>query len=237
MSAASRSPAAPVVLVKLCGTARAEDLDIAYELSVDLVGFVFFDGSPRRANAIDVGAWRRAHGGARTAGPRFAGVFVNAALDEIARARDAADLDLIQLHGDETPEFCRAVARIAPVVKAIRLAGPESLAALDAFDRCHAILVEPAGTGARGGAGVPLDLHVAALAARRGRVLLAGGLRPETVAAAIRAVRPYAVDVASGVESAPGRRDRTMAAAFVAAARGAIAAVDEPPSEPRGSGA
>jgi phosphoribosylanthranilate isomerase len=213
------------VRVKLCGTARAEDLELAFELAVDYVGFIFAE-SPRRAEPEAVGAWRRALGAAdRAARPRFVGVFVNAGLDEMARARDAAELDLLQLHGDESPEICRAAARIAPVVKAVRLAtlDPAAVAALDAYAACEALLVEAAHPALRGGTGRALDLDVARRAAEGRRVLLAGGLRPETVGDAVRAVRPFGVDVASGVESAPGRRDRAKAEAFVAAARGAIA--------------
>jgi phosphoribosylanthranilate isomerase len=229
---AGRAPGALApVRVKLCGTARAEDLALACELRVEYVGFVFWEGSPRRATPDAVGAWRRALGIAappRAGGdvlPRFVGVFVNASLDDMARARDAAGLDLLQLHGDETPDACAAASRIAPVIKAVRL-GAQAAAApatLDALDACAALLVEAAHPPLRGGTGRSLDLEIARRAAAGRRVFLAGGLRPDTVADAVRAVRPYAVDVASGVEAAPGRRDRAKAEAFVVAARGAVA--------------
>lgn len=206
------------VKVKLCGTARPEDLRLACDLAADYVGFIFWSESPRRARPADVAAWKR---DMPRPLPRAVGVFVDATLAEIEAAAGVAGLDLLQLHGDEGPEFCRAAARVAPVVKALRLAGPESLEAIDAYAECHAVLVEPAHPTKRGGAGVPLDLHVAMLAARRHRVFLAGGLRPDSVSDAVRAVRPYAVDVVSGVEAAPGRKDPALAARFVAAARAA----------------
>jgi phosphoribosylanthranilate isomerase len=217
------------VLVKLCGTARAEDLRLACDLAADFVGFIFAE-SPRRARPSDVAAWKRD----MPRLPRSVGVFVNASLAEIEEAVRVAVLDLVQLHGDETPEFSREAADIAPVVKAVRLAGPDSLAAIDRYAACHAILIEPEHPTLRGGAGAPLDLHVAMLAARRHRVFLAGGLRPDTVGDAVRAARPFAVDVASGVEAAPGRKDAALAARFVAAAREAAGGLARPPRpEPR----
>ncbi len=218
--AGARGAGSGPVQVKLCGTARVEDLRLACDLAADFVGFIFAE-SPRRARPADVAAWKR---DMPRPLPRTVGVFVDATLAEIEAAAGVAGLDLLQLHGDESPEFCRAAARVAPIVKALRLAGPESLAAIDGYAECHAILVEPAHPTKRGGAGVPLDLHVAMLAARRHRVFLAGGLRPDSVSDAVRAVRPFAVDVVSGVEAAPGRKDPALAARFVAAVREAARA-------------
>lgn len=209
------------VRVKLCGTACAEDLELACELGVDYVGFIFAE-SPRRVTIEQVGAWRA---DARRRGlslPEFVGVFVNADLDELATAKRTAGLDRLQLHGDEPPSFCERAAAIAPIVKAVHLSGPESLPRLDDYASCWAALVEPRHPSKRGGAGVALALALAAGAARERRVFLAGGLRPDTVAEAVRAVRPFAVDVVSGVEARPGEKQRSLVERFVSEARAAL---------------
>jgi len=205
--------------VKLCGTARSDDLLLACRLGTDYVGFIFAE-SPRRVRPEDVAAWRR---GISEPFPSAVGVFVDATLAEIESAVKVAGLDYIQLHGDESPEFCAVASAIAPVIKAVPLDGPRALATLQAYGACFAVLVEPRHPTKRGGTGVALDLDLARLAAGESRIFLAGGLRPDTVAEAVRAVRPYAVDVVSGVESEPGRKDPALARRFVTAAREAVA--------------
>ncbi len=210
-----------MIRVKICGIAHVEDLAVVCEAGADYAGFVFAE-SPRRVEPEHVAAWRetleaRAHTAASR--PLFAGVFVNASIAELTRAARTASLDILQLHGDETPAFCAEAGRIAPVVKTLRLSGPGSLGALDDYAGCHALLIEPYHPDKRGGAGVALDLELARNAVRDRRVFLAGGLTPETVGEAVRVVRPTAVDVSSGVESAPGRKDRDRVMRFVEAAR------------------
>ena len=216
--------AARVTRVKICGTAREEDLALACEAGADYVGFIFAE-SPRRVEPEQVAAWIRARAAAPAERrPRYVGVFVNASMDELTRAARIASLELLQLHGDEDAAYCADAARIAPVIKAVRLSDADSLSALDEYDSCYAVLIEPYHPMKRGGAGVSLDLHLAMLAARRRAVFLAGGLVPDTVGAAVRAVRPAAVDVVSGVEAAPGRKDRDLVMRFVREARSAAAA-------------
>lgn len=203
------------VRVKLCGTARVEDLRLAQALDVDYVGFIFAE-SPRRVLPEDVAAWRRE---VAAPIPAAVGVFMDAPLAEIERAARTASLDYIQLHGDESPDFCKEASKIAPVIKAVCVDTFQSLAVIDVYRACHAVLIEPFRPGRRGGTVVPLDLTLASHASRRFPIFLAGGLRPDTVAEAVRAVRPFAVDVASGVESEPGRKDPDRARRFVEAAR------------------
>jgi phosphoribosylanthranilate isomerase len=130
------------------------------------------------------------------------------------------DLDIIQLHGNETADACARIAAAVyrPVWKALAVSGPQSIERLDAWPVDAILLDSP--TPGRGGSGAPFDHGIAQLAVGK-PIVLAGGLSPATVAAAIARVKPWAVDVASGVETAPGIKDRAKVAAFVAAVRSA----------------
>jgi phosphoribosylanthranilate isomerase len=149
------------------------------------------------------------------------GVFVNASLDDIARAAEDESLAMVQLHGDEGPDFCREVARRtgAKVIKATRVRSTADLVAAEAF-RTDYHLLDAHRPGARGGTGESFDWEL--VAGRRSSVpmILAGGLTPDNVAEAISIARPYAVDVASGIESAPGVKDHALMRAFAEAAAG-----------------
>jgi phosphoribosylanthranilate isomerase len=206
--------------IKICGVTRADDAARAAGAGADFLGLNFWPPSkrylaPDRAPAIAAAA--RAAGAAQ-----LVGVFVNQPLDDIAAiARDVA-LDIVQLHGDETPADVLAIAHATgrPVWKAIAVGASDDLHGLDAWSVAAFLLDAP--TAGRGGAGKVFDWSHARDA--RGRYparafVLAGGLGPDNVAAAITAVDPWAVDVASGVESAPGIKDPVKLAAFVAAAR------------------
>jgi len=145
------------------------------------------------------------------------GLFVNAAAAEIEETVAAVGLDLVQLHGDETAEFCRPFA--ARAIRAIRVGSAADLDAL--ADHPAALFLLDAPSAGYGGSGTSFDWRLAAAAHRhRRRFLLAGGLTPENVAAAVAAARPHGVDVAGGVESAPGVKDPVRVARFVAAAKG-----------------
>jgi phosphoribosylanthranilate isomerase len=206
--------------IKICGVTRPEDAARAAAAGADFLGLNFWPPSkrylaPDRAPALAAAA--RAAGTAQ-----LVGVFVNQALDDIAAVARAAGLDILQLHGDETPADATALAAATglPVWKAISVGAPGDLDGLDAWPAAAFLLdAPPAG---RGGAGKVFDWQLARDA--RGRYparsfVLAGGLGPHNVAAAIAAVDPWAVDVASGVESAPGIKDPEKLAAFFAAAR------------------
>jgi phosphoribosylanthranilate isomerase len=206
------------VRVKICGLTNAADAVAAAEAGADALGFIFFVGSKRHVTLPDAAAI------IRELPPLISkiGVFVNATPEEIRRAVAETGIDTLQLHGEETPEFC---AQFAPlkVVKAFRLRERDSLRECLNYP-AHAWLLDSHVEGSRGGTGVACDWEVAAEAARLNRrVILAGGLQVETVAEAVRRVRPFGVDVSSGVESRLRQKDHAKIRAFILAARAAEA--------------
>ena len=193
--------------IKFCGITRPEDAEAAVAAGAWALGLVLVRASPRRCRlgaAVEIAATYRRH-------VQIAGVFVNPTLDEVVRAADELHLTLLQLHGDEGPAFCAEAARRTGcrVIKAARVRSGADLQALTPFHTDFHLL-----DSAAGGSGQTFDWRLAG--SRRGRVpvILAGGLTPENVAEAIAVVRPYAVDVASGVESAPGIKDPARLRAF-----------------------
>jgi phosphoribosylanthranilate isomerase len=207
------------VFVKVCGITRPEDGLLAAKAGADAVGFVFYPMSPRRVEPV------RAAAIARELPPLLArvGVFVDATRDEMARVADAVGLDLLQLHGDEPPEALEGLPRRA--LKAVRVgAGFKSEDALR-YGAAAGVVVDTrlAGqTALPGGTGTPFDWTlVRGLRDQVGFLMLAGGLTPDNVAEAIGAVHPHAVDVSSGVERLPGRKEPARVRAFVEAVRAA----------------
>lgn len=203
------------VKVKICGITRDADALAAVAAGADALGFVFWEQSPRwlstRAAAeiirqIPVTVIK-------------VGVFVNAAPEAVRRAISECGLDLLQFHGDESPDYC--VQFGMRTMKAFRIRDADSLCALPAY-RTDAWLLDAFVPGQRGGSGATFNWALAVAARELGRpVFLAGGLTPQNVAEAVRQVRPYGVDVSSGVESAPGKKDAEKVRAFIAAAKGA----------------
>jgi len=214
-------PSPPVkVKVKICGVTRAEDAAGIAAAGIEFIGLNFWPSSKRylpAERAPEVAAAARAAGAVR-----LIGVFVNARVDEVvAIARDVA-LDAIQLHGDESPSEVAAVHRLTgcSMWKAIAVGRPGDLSQLDVWPADAILLDTP--TAGRGGSGRVFDWTLARDARRtypRRQFVLAGGLGPDNVRAAIDAVSPWAVDVASGVESAPGIKDPAKLTAFLAAVR------------------
>jgi phosphoribosylanthranilate isomerase len=211
------------LFVKICGITSLEDGVAAAEAGADAVGFVFFPMSPRRTTAERAAAIARA----LPSTVRRVGVFVNESHEEMARVAESVGLDLLQLHGDEAPEVLEGLAR--PVIKAVRVG--KTFAQEEAMrysGKAAGLLVDtrlPGETQLPGGTGAPFDWSlVKGLAERVPFLMLAGGLTPENVAEAIRAVRPHAIDVSSGVESLPGRKDPEKVKAFLRAAREAESA-------------
>ncbi len=202
--------------IKVCGITSEADAEAAIASGADALGFMFYAPSPRCVSRSEV---RRivAHL------PPFVarvGVFVDATVAEIRRAVAECGLDTLQLHGGESPEFCRQFAPLA-VVKAFRVSGPDSLQQLAEYGNL-AWLLDSHVAGSMGGTGRTFDWRLAATAVRQGgRVVLAGGLTAANVGQAITTVRPYGVDVSSGVESSPGRKDLEQLRAFMSAARAA----------------
>jgi len=201
------------VRVKICGITSLADALFATEAGADALGLMFFDGSPRRLTLEEGAKIARAL-------PPFVsrvGVFVDPEPDFVRLAVKTCSLNLIQLHGNESPEFSAQMP--ANVIKAFRVAGPESLGAMKAY-QTQAWLLDSYVPGQLGGTGEKFNWDLALEAKKWGTpIVLAGGLTPENVAAAIKKVQPYAVDVSSGVESAPGKKDHQKVRDFIAAAK------------------
>jgi phosphoribosylanthranilate isomerase len=203
----------PPPLVKICGITRVEDALAAARLGADWLGFNFWPSSrryiaPQAAAAIVA---------ALPATVLPVGVFVDPTAVELAEVIRVSGVRTVQLHGDEPPELCAASP--VPVVKGIRVRDAHSLAALATYE-VSAFLLDSATPG-YGGSGTAFDWALAAEAAASVPLWLAGGLTPENVAEAVRRVRPRGVDVASGVESAPGVKDLAKVEAFIRNAKGA----------------
>jgi phosphoribosylanthranilate isomerase len=199
------------VNVKICGITRLEDALAAVRHGAHALGFNFWPGSRRYVSPADAAPIVRK----LPPGVLAFGVFVNASREELLAAIAASGVGVAQLHGDEPPALCAQLP--IPVVKAIRVDGPGALAALAAYE-VSAFLLDAPGPGF-GGSGRTLDWALAAEAAQAGRVYLAGGLTPENVGEAVRRVRPFGVDVASGVELMPGVKDEEKMRRFIQAAK------------------
>jgi phosphoribosylanthranilate isomerase len=222
MTRAARAGAAvPVPRVKICGITNLEDAELAVGLGAWTLGMIFYEASPRRCSLAE--AQRIAARLRRDA--RLCGVFVNAALEEVVRTSEELGLAMLQFHGDEGPSFCAEAARRtgARVIKAAQVSGPGDVTDLERFHVDFHLLDAragrsadggPARRGSRGGTGETFDWTL--VGARRSTVplILSGGLNAENVAEAIAVARPYAVDTASGTESAPGHKDPERLRAF-----------------------
>jgi phosphoribosylanthranilate isomerase len=201
----------PRLKVKICGITRLEDALTAVQLGADALGFNFWPRSKRHVTPAAARAIVRRLPPLVTA----VGVFVDPTREEVLAAVDTAGVTMAQLHGDESPELCLSIP--IPVLKAIRVADGSSLAALASYEVRGFVLDTP--SPGYGGSGRTFDWSLVAEAARAMPVILAGGLTPENVAEAVRSVRPWAVDVASGVESAPGIKDPDKMRRFLEAAQ------------------
>lgn len=203
--------------VKICGITRTEDALAAAALGADAIGLVFYERSPRR---VDV---------ARAAGiaaglPLFVqavALFVDAGAAEIEAVLGRVRVDILQFHGDESPSDCRGFG--LPYIKAVRMRpGADVRAEAERYHDARALLLDTYHPAVAGGTGATFSWSE--IPPRPGaRILLAGGLTPENVNDAIRAVRPYGVDVSGGVEAAKGVKDAARMAAFFAAVRRADA--------------
>jgi len=201
--------------VKICGITRPEDAELAASLGAWAIGFILWPQSKRAADpAVAAGVAR-----ALRRQVALVGVFVNPTLDEVVQAAEAIGFTHLQLHGDEGPAFCTAVAERtgARVIKALRIGSGADIRAAERYHTDLHLLDTDAGA-AYGGTGRAWDWELVAQRRSKVPVVLSGGLTPENVAEAVSVVRPWAVDVASGVESAPGVKDPAKVRAFIAAA-------------------
>ncbi|MGO4328004.1 phosphoribosylanthranilate isomerase [Cupriavidus sp. 2TAF22] len=217
--------------IKICGLTREEDVRAAVDAGADAIGLVFYPGSPRYVEVAQAAAL------AEAAGPfvSVVGLFVNADAEEIAHVAERVPLTLLQLHGDETPEDCALIARRCqlPFLRAARVQPALDLVEFANLHRDAAALLLDAFVEGYGGGGHVFDwtlippawlppIHNPPASAAP-RIVLSGGLNAQNVAGAIERVRPYAVDVSSGVEAAKGVKDHARIAAFVRAVRSADA--------------
>jgi len=201
--------------VKICGITSVTDGLAAAESGADMIGLMFYEGSPRHITLAQAAEISRAL-------PPFVqrvGVFVNPDAAQVMEAIAACGLNLLQFHGDETSDFCTQFGLMS--VKAVRVRDAASLAALEKY-QTDAILLDAHSKAGLGGTGEQFNWELAVAAQKFGKpIFLAGGLTPENVADAVRQVRPFAVDVSSGVESAPGKKDAAKVRAFIQAAKSA----------------
>jgi phosphoribosylanthranilate isomerase len=204
--------------VKICGITNLDDAAEAVRLGAWAIGLIHQDESPRQVQPAEAAAIAAAF----RRKCEVVGVFVNPELEEVAKAVEDASLSMVQLNGEEGPSFCAEVARKTgvKVLKAIHVSSAADIHAAEAF-RTDLHLFDRRARGLWGGTGESFDWSL--LRGRRSQVpaVVAGGLRPENVAEAISVTHPYAVDVASGVEAEPGRKDHAAMAAFFEAAKGA----------------
>ena len=204
------------VKVKVCGITNAEDARAAVEAGADALGFIFYEQSPRYV--VPAVASRII----AELPPLIVtvGVFVNEGMATVRSIMDTCGLAMAQLHGDENASYCHELSR--PSMKALRLKDRGSLLALAEYQGrggVRGFVLDTFSELTYGGTGQVTDWALAADVAKSTRILLAGGLTPDNVTEAIRAVRPYGVDVSSGVEAAPGKKDPAKIRAFLEAVR------------------
>ena len=207
--------------IKLCGITSLDDARLAVDAGAWAIGCILWERSPRACDPAE--AARIAAAVRRSA--HVCGVFVNAHLDEVTELVDALGLTMVQLHGDEGPAFCAEVARRtgAKVIKAVRVRSRASLQAAAAY-HSDFLLLDAHVEGMFGGTGQTIDWDVVRDAKLNAPVILSGGLDASNVAAAIAAIEPFAVDVASGTERSPGIKDPEKLRAFHEAVRGTAVA-------------
>jgi phosphoribosylanthranilate isomerase len=207
------------VRVKICGITNIEDARAAIESGADALGFIFFPGSSRHISPESAARIVREL-------PPFVarvGVFVDAPVETVLNVARGSGMDTVQLHGSETPQAGEEIASTGlKVIKAFRIKDAAALNEIANY-RVHACLLDSFVPGQLGGTGAKFNWDLALKAKERGApIILAGGLDPENVSDAVSKVAPYGVDVSSGVESAPGRKDHDKLRRFIARAKSAI---------------
>ena len=201
-----------MTLVKICGVTSVADADVAVDAGADLIGLIFYPPSPRYVTPVQAKAI------VACLPPELpaVGVFVNESLDAITGVARESGISRVQLHGDEDPELCRRLPW--PCIKTFRFTDKVQPEMMPDYP-VHAFLIEGFHGELYGGGGAKADWRRVATLHGYGRIILAGGLTPDNVQEAIATVRPYAVDVCSGVEATPGRKDAAKVRAFVKRAK------------------
>ena len=202
----------PRIKVKICGTTSLKDAFLAVESGADAIGFIFYKMSPRNISQKEAKEIILQL-------PPFieaVGVFVNETSDKINRIAEQCKLNSIQLHGEESPALCRRVKR--KVIKAFRVKNADSLKSIASYD-VSGFLLDSYNDGSKGGSGQVFDWNLALRVKKQGPVILAGGLNPYNVFTAIHRVKPYGVDVCSGVEKSPGIKDHEKIREFIKSVR------------------
>lgn len=216
-----------MIMVKICGITNWPDAKAACDAGANMIGLNFYEKSLRRVSTVEAATMR----GKLPAGVGSVGVFVNAKPSDVVSLHAFVRFNSAQLHGDEPPAIVSEISRTVPVIKAFRVAADFPVSTLEKYHDAFAFLLDGSRGGHFGGTGTGADWNVARRASPAHRIILAGGLTPENVGAAIRAVRPYAVDVASGVEAKPGKKDHLKMKEFIDAVRRAEQALESPPQE------
>jgi phosphoribosylanthranilate isomerase len=208
--------------VKICGMTNVDDARAAVDLGAWAIGMIFFEESPRRCTIEDAAAIATA----LRRKVELVGVFVNAPLDEVMHTLDSVPLTILQLHGDEGPSYCDEASRRTglKLMKAARVRDRAGVRALSSY-RTDFHLMDSHVPGTWGGTGERFDWELASAHPHRPPLLLSGGLTPDNVAGAIAVARPFAVDVASGVEAEPGHKDPDKLKRFFASVEAAAAPV------------
>lgn len=217
-----------MILVKICGITNWPDAKAACDAGANILGFNFYDKSLRRVSTVEAATMRAK----LPKDVEAFGVFVNARPNEIISLHGFVRFNAAQLHGDEPPGVISEISRTVRVIKAFRVAADFPVATLDKYHDAYAFLLDGSRSGQFGGTGSAADWNVAHRAVASHRIILGGGLTSENVGAAIRTVRPYAVDVASGVEAKPGKKDHAKLQAFVEEVRRTEKELEKPKGQP-----
>lgn len=204
-----------MVAVKICGITNWADAKAAIDAGADALGFNFYAKSPRRI------AISHAREIVRHMPPNVSavGVFVDASARDVLKTARAVKLGVLQLHGEESPETVKKLAREFPVIKAFRVGSAFRVKDLERYSSASAFLLDGFDRKVRGGTGKKFDWRIVKWAKHTGPVILAGGLTKDNAAKAIRTASPFAIDVCSGVERSPGRKDRKKMRVFLAVAK------------------
>jgi phosphoribosylanthranilate isomerase len=202
-----------MVRVKICGITTVEDALMVVAAGADAIGLVFYGKSPRDVSPEQAEAIVRAL-------PPFVqavGLFVNADVDFVNATANGCRLDIVQLHGEEPPEYCMLVQR--RVIKTFRVRDAASLDPMKDY-RVAGFLLDAWSPSSHGGTGTTFNWEIASAGEKFGPIILAGGLTPQNVREAVEKVAPYGVDISSGVESAPGKKDPEKVREFIRRAKG-----------------